>query len=430
MPFYLGLIIAIINYIVLLKNEEKGLILFSVLFVTCPVTIIGSISLYYSYLFLPFLLIWAITHPQNYYDRPMFVLGPLMIYFCITIFATAFSSINNIGKVNYFSFIGILRYLIILAILSTRKHFQQNFIKILKCIVLINVFAITIELLLLQIWTYDSVVQLWLKLYGTLGNSGSLDSIMEFGSLGRLQGTFASSAFPGTLSYVGIGMFLLNYFKERKWSSIFMILCSIYIGFASASKRFFLGAVVIVAICMIIKLLWGKNLHSDYKFGILLGVAFITVSYLYVTLSENLGIEYYADYLLRGDFIGSTETRFGEDGVVNSMIPYIEKYWLFGLGETIIENVLVTDSAFYITLFSTGILGMIAFIVMFVNLIIRALSIKNVYVYIILYTIMFEYIISNEFFSSLGIFFLAFATATCNHRKHRSVKTALPLQHN
>lgn len=425
MPFYLGLIIAIINYIVLLKNEEKGLILFSVLFVTCPVTIIGSISLYYSYLFLPFLIIWAITHPQNYYDRPMFVLGPLMIYFCITMLATAFSSINSIGKVNYFSFIGILRYLIILAILSTRKHFQQNFIKILKCIVLINVFAITIELLLLQIWTYDSVVQLWLKLYGTLGNRGSLDSIMEFGSLGRLQGTFASSAFPGTLSYVGIGMFLLNYFKERKWSSIFMILCSIYIGFASASKRFFLGAVVIVAICMIIKLLWGKNLHSDYKFGILLGVAFIAVSYLYVTLSENLGIEYYADYLLRGDFIGSTETRFGEDGVVNSMIPYIEKYWFFGLGETIIENVLVTDSAFYITLFSTGILGMIAFIVMFVNLIIRALSIKNVYVYIILYTIMFEYIISNEFFSSLGIFFLAFATATCNHRKHRSVKTAL-----
>lgn len=426
MPFYLGLIIAIFNYIVLLKNEEKGLILFSILFVTCPVTIIGSISLYYSYLFLPFLIIWAFTHPQHYYERPMFVLGPLLIYFCLTVFATAFSSINSIGKVNYFSFIGIMRYLIILAILSTRKYFQKNFIKILKYIILINVFAITIELILVRIWPYDSVVQLWLKLYGTLGNSGSLDSIMEFGSLGRLQGTFASSAFPGTLSYVGIGMFLLNYFKERKWSSIFMILCSIYIGFASASKRFFLGAVVVVAICMIIKLLWGKNLHYDYKIGVLLGSSFIAIIYLYGSLSENLGIEYYADYLLRADFIGSTKTRFGEDGVVNSMIPYIEKYWLLGLGEIIIDNVLVTDSAFYITLFSTGILGMLAFIIMFLNLIIRAISIKNIYVGIILYTILFEYIISNEFFSSLGIFFLAFVTATCNHRKHRSVKTLLP----
>lgn len=420
MPFILGLLISLANYLLLCKNTQKGVILYCILLVVCPVTKIGDISIYYSYLSLPFLILWYLLHHKKGVKSLRYVM-PLIVLWIWEIIATGYSVTTGIvGSVNYFGFVGLLRNIIILLILSKQIVLKDYFLTILLSIILINCFAISLELALLQVWSYEKVINVWLSFYGTLGNTGSLEHMLEFGSVGRLHGTFASSAFLGTLSVIGIGCFLMRYFERKQWLDIVMVFASLYLGLGSASKRFFLGGVLIVAVCLILRFLWKKKTENsfDYKFPVSVLVVIIAFTTLYAFLNEYLTLDYYLDYLLTGNVGGALESRFGDDeGVVNSMIPYIQEYWYIGLGEITIKNVLITDSDFYVTLFKAGIIGLICFVFFWWNLFRSVTMLRNGYVGIVLVWCMFEFVISTEFYSSLGVLLISFILASiCNKR--------------
>lgn len=415
MPFILGLLISVVNYLLLCRNTQNGVILYCVLLVVCPVTIIGSISIFYSYLSLPFLILWYLRHTRKGVKAIKYI-SPLVVLWIWELIATGFSvSIGIVDSVNYFGFIGTIRNIIILLILSKQLDLKEHFITILGVIILINCCAITLELALLQVWSYDAVINTWMSYYGTLGNTGSLEHMLELGTVGRLHGTFASSAFLGTLSVIGIGCFLMRYFERKQWSDILMIVASLYCGLGSASKRFFLGSVLIVAICILLRFFWKKRSEKsfDYKFPVFVFTVVATLSVLYSFLNEYLTLDYYLDYLIKGNISGSMDTRFGkEEGVVNSMLPYIKEYWYVGLGEVTIKNVLITDSDLYVTLFKAGIIGLLCFVFFWGRLFRSVMLLKDGYVGIVLYWSMFEFIISTEFSSNLGVLLVGFVFAS------------------
>ena len=410
MPLLLGILIVLVHFWLLSRNEEKGIMLYCILLITCPVTIIGGASIYYSYLSFPFLVLWYITHKKRVHTVKYLI--PLVFVLIWDMLVTIVVSNMNIGhSANYIAFIGTFRNIAILYILSKQPVVKDKFISIIGIVIAINCAAMLVQLTLLQMWGFERMATFWLGYYGTLGSSGSLEYMMELGASGRLQGTFASSAFPGTLSVVGLGISLIWYFDQKKWQSIFLMAASLFLGFCSSSKRFFLGSVVIITLCLLVCLFWNKrkSKNFDYKLPIFLFIAIIAVYAAYFFLNDILSIDYYMGFLFEGNFSGSLESRFGEDeGIVNSMIPYIKKYWLTGLGETQINNVLVTDSDFYVSLFKTGIIGLFAYALFFGTLLRKTIVRKEEYVIIVLSWLIFEFFISTEFATNLGVLFTSF----------------------
>lgn len=417
MSIFLGVSIALFNFILLCKNRDKGIILYCILLAVCPVSIIGSTSLVYSYVSLPFLIFWYFLY-KGYEVKQFDVLFLLILIYILTIFATVYSSSLGIAsEINYISFVGSLKYILIFLVLSRQNVLRERFVIILGAIIIINVCALTLEFMLIQIWSPSQVVELWLRLYGTIGTSGSLNAVMEFGQVGRLHGTFASSAFPGTLSMLGIGVYLMRYFKYRDWTSILMLVASLYCGLCSASKRFFLGAVAMVLVCLFLKIMWIKATKLDLKLPLIIVLfVFITIS-LYSVLGEYLNLDYYLQYLLEGNFGGSLDTRFGEKGVVNSMRPYIEEYGITGLGDIHIRSVLITDSQFYVSIFKSGYLGLMLHFFIFIRLSSKIYKKKEVIAMVVLFDVIFEFFISTEFYSQLGLLFLAYVSSVSLKRK-------------
>lgn len=421
MPFILGLLISVVNYLLLCKNTQKGIILYCILLVVCPVTIIGSTSIYYSYLSLPFLILWYFKNRKKQVKALKYII-PLIILWLWEVIATIYSvSFGIADSINYYGFIGTARNILILLILAKQIELKENFITIFGAIILINCFAITLELTLLQIWSYDSVINTWMYYYGTLGNTGSLEHMLEMGEVGRLHGTFASSAFLGTLSVIGIGCFLMRYFERKQWIDIIMVVASLYCGLGSASKRFFLGGAVIVIVSLIIRFLWKrkKERSFDYKLPVFIISVIVSLSVLYSFLNEFLTLDYYLDYLLTGNLSGSMDSRFGKDeGIVNSMIPYIQRYWLIGLGEITIKNVLITDSELYVTLFKAGVIGLLCYIIFWLRIFRRVMMLRNSYVAIVLVWSMFEFVISTGFSTNLGVMLLSYILASICCKKN------------
>lgn len=412
MNIFIGIIISLYNYRLLHRSQNLGMILFCILYVCSPVYYLGNIQLSYGYVFLPFLLLWYYRYGTKD-NKVGFILIPLI---CITliVIVSSFISIGLYGingNIQWFSIIGTIRCLITLYILAKSNILRKNFFRIIKCIILINVFAMSLELYLFLTIGPIETMRHWEELYGTLGNTGSIEQSIESGTYGRLHGTFLTSAFPGTLSMTGIGLFLIKYFKDRTWGSFFMILASVYIGLCSSSKRFFLGATFIVLFCILIKkvCMRKRKIEYDYKLPLVIFIFIILLTLSYEYLNEFLALDYYAEYLTSGNFSSSLDSRFSKNnGVVNSMIPYIRHYWLTGVGDIEIKNVNVTDSEFYCALFKSGICSIVLYFLIFIQLFILCISKRDVFSSIILFVIFFEFFISTEFYSHLGIIFLSF----------------------
>ena len=398
MNLYLGAILTLFNYFLLKKRQEYGIVLFCILLVVSPVIWVGSISLAYSYFFWPFLTLWYFSH--SYKSRGItqiiwFMMLSLMWSVIISIFTY---SLGIADKINYIAIIGTFKWICIIAIISRQLIVKEKLIEILSVILIINLIVCFLELLLFNLLSPSNTIQLWMQLYGTIGNTGSLEAVSELDHVGRLHGTFPSSSYLGSLSMLGIGIFLVNYFKTKSWASIFMLSVSMVCGLCSSSKRFFLGGVVIALLCLVIKHFWIKSNKPDYKLPVIIFMSVIILLIMYSFLSQYLGLDYYLDFLIQGNFSGALETRFGEDGAVQDMRTYNARYWLTGLGEVTIKDVGVTDSQFYVTIFKTGIFGMCCHLCILAKLAKNTINIRNCYATVVVFCIMFEFVISTLFY--------------------------------
>lgn len=428
MNILLGIALVVVNAIVLNRNSDKGIELFVILSLVAPVSKLGSTSIYYNYLFLPVLLWWAFKNRYfnvRVVDKAGFW---LFVYWLVVLVSTVLSVLAGVSnKVNIFSIIGTLRYILIFLILCKEQVIKDRFNEIMSIVLIINLVAMMIEWVLLQIYSYDTVIKIWLKLYATSGSSGSLSSQLNFGAVGRLNGTFSSSAFISTLSVIGLAFFVTEYRIKRSSKDIFMLVVSLFCGIASSSKRFFLGGILVVVLSYLYGLVFNKELKerirgNDWKFPLVIIVLLSFFLIFYNFFRDYLAVDYYMKYLLEGKFAKSFSSRFGESGVVNSMKDNIKNNLIIGVGEVFIPNVDVTDSSFYTTLYFSGIIGLITIVLFFLELMKRVVREKSLYKALILSVMMFEFIISTEFFSHLGILMLAYVGTNTMYTRKNTVK--------
>ena len=413
-----GLIISIINYKLLCKDTAKGIVLFCILLVCCPVFAVGDLSLQYSYLFLPFLYVWHKRYNKCNYSIAS-VIYPFIGILGLTLFATVLSlTLYDVtGVVAVFAILGTMKSLFIIYILSKTSAFRERFLIIVGCIILINSIVLFIEFNLLRTWGAGQVLETWMRLFGNMGNTGSLEYSLETETVGRLHGTFTTSSLVGSLSMLGIGVFTIKYFMDLKWNSILMVLCSLFVGLCSSSKRFFLGGVAVLVLCLFIRLFWIHSSKTDYKLPMVVALMAFIMVVLYNLLGDVLYLDYYLQFLIEGNVGESLETRFGEDGAVKAMQTVIAEYWLTGLGEFSIKNVNVTDSQFYCAFYKSGIFGVALYFVLFYKLVLNTIRVKNCYVAIVLFLIIFEFFISTEFYSPLGRLLLSYAICSLYQNK-------------
>ena len=122
---------------------------------------------------------------------------------------------------------------------------------------------------------------------------------------------------------LGIGVFTIKYFMDLKWNSILMVLCSLFVGLCSSSKRFFLGGVAVLVLCLFIRLFWIHSSKTDYKLPMVVALMAFIMVVLYNLLGDVLYLDYYLQFLIEGNVGESLETRFGEDGA--EILDFLKK---------------------------------------------------------------------------------------------------------
>jgi len=424
----LGLLLVLINLYVLTRSSDKGIKLYVILTMISPVTIVLGVSLSYDYLFLPFVLIWAFQrYGINLKRVPLTTLLLAFYYVWLLVITTVTAIFDATATVEGISLIGTFKYVFLYALLSNEVSVREEFNNILRTVIFVNCIVMLIEYILLMIYPDRDVISLCIRLFTTSGSEGSLKAMYKFGEMGRLYGTFPSSAFPATLSIVGLGIFINEYSISRSWKSIAGILGSVVIGFASSSKRFFLGAVLVVGLYFVLKPFFRTDkqasplMRTYSKLPILIVAVSGAIYYLYTTLKDSLVIDYYLDYLINFRLLDSLSTRFGNNGVVNSMIPVIKNNLFTGVGEVSYSGIAVTDSFFFVTLYKSGIIGLFAFLVLFIVLFTNAMKARSMNAILVLAVVIFEFIISTEFFSPMGILFVAYVTNVVSHKEKKMV---------
>ena len=410
MSVYLSVLIAICNYYLLNKRENIGIVVFAILSIICPRTNLIGMHLSYSYIFIPFLLVWCIIKKKNVRFKTRYT-TPILLCLLWTVIISFVNSITRGYPVNYLSLIGTYKAILVCAILSQTRAIKENYLLIFRFIIIANVCVMVIELYLLQTLGAVGMMQIVEDLWGTTGGDGiRVDEAENFGVF-RLFGTFATSAYPAILSMIGMTIFWNELRRTNSNIALVSFLCSILCGLGSCSKRFFLGGVLFIVLNLVFNMIFKEKSYtkSNSKTISVIVLLWVALPTVFVFLNDYLALDHYMEFLTNGDIIASTETRFGDDGIVNSMIPVIMNNFITGVGDVAIKNVIVTDSMLYVSMYTSGLIG-VFFIVISLLMIYRHIINDNNDIKILYCIILFEFVIGTSFYSDFGVLLLAICT--------------------
>lgn len=410
----LGFLCLGINAITLCKNRDKGIVLYCILCMTAPVATIFGISLKYEIVSLPILFYIAISRNAG---KVKFNTGHIIwimwyIWFFIITLLSPYSLLSG-SKIEWISIIGFARGIIIYWVLSYEEIVRNKFISIIKYTIYINLIAVILQFILLRIYSDMFVINLLLQLYGTVGNAGALTVSANIGSLGgRYYGAFSSPSFLGTFSILGMIVFFDKWQNSRKFVDFFHFAMATVLGIATSTKRFYLGIVAVPIYYIFVKIYVKKGcikinanwLLKSFLVVIVACVLFVVIALNFVSEST---LKYYSSFLLEGKFLQSFETRFGSTGAVNSMRETIRNNLFTGVGMISVPGVNIIDSQFYATLYTSGIIGLFIMIAFWGWNFKRIRKEKSVIKFLVFGISLFEFFISTEFYSSLGIFLLS-----------------------
>jgi len=425
----IGITVLFYNWYVINRNRERGIVLYCVLALVLPVSYIFGVPVDYELLSFPVIVLLLLSKSSGRIS----VRYEYIAWTCwfIWMFIITVSSLLLMGKdaeIGWLSILGFLRCIIIITFLYKEPSFRKKFADIIRIVIFINVIAVTLELVLALLISDAYVIETRAQLYGTLGNAGALLGYVSSGRLDRFFGTFESSAFLGILSILGIFILGNEYgkgkTKARKIDFV-AIIGSVYLGVMCSSKRFYLG---IVAMSLFYFFVRSRLSHTKPKISrgaisrtvllIVSGLVAFFVFYSYI--KDRVAGAYYLGLLLKGRFMESLSSRFGENGAVSAMRNIIESYPITGVGNISINGVNITDSMLYVVLYMTGRIGLFFMAIFFVLLLRHVVRQKNIIGYIVYAVVLFEFVISTAFYSTLGIILLAYAlsgTSNCDYVK-------------
>ncbi len=416
----LGLICLFLNIIVLLRDRDRGIILYCILVMTAPVTVLFGYSIKYDIVSLPLLLYILLTKRSR---KICFASAHIVwiIWFIWLLMITMISPYLRIpgSKIEWISIIGLARYFFVYFILTDEKIIQMKFVSIMRYITYINIIAVALQYCFSRIFSGKWVLDLMLQLYGTIGNSGALSADAAVGKLTRYYGTFSSTSLLGTFSILGMVLFFVELWKKTSWVNILSFVFAAILGVASSTKRFYLGIVAmsIYYIAIVIYLRKGRiviNINKMAKILSLMSVTCVLLIGFSTYFIDSSVVKYYSSFLLQGKFIQAFETRFSSTGAVNAMRKTIHEYFITGVGTISTPGIHTTDSQLYVTLYWTGVIGLLLTLILLWKIFLNVVDEKALVKFMVFGVVAFEFIISTQFYSSMGIFFLIYLTGGLN----------------
>lgn len=204
------------------------------------------------------------------------------------------------------------------------------------------------------------------------------DVLLNEGFSSRIYGIFNHPSTQAVFCLI-VFSFYLTRMKERSINRLFFII-SIFMGLASCSKTFILGAPIILILWFII------NFRKIVNLRIMVAVTLIALFCLFVFVnfddimnyirSFNPVLAYYLNYLKSP--IEALNTRYSiGNGNLSPMYSIIENHLIIGVGPNAISGEEVLDSAPLVILHNGGILALVLFLILFVSLLRKSLKYKQ-----------------------------------------------------
>jgi hypothetical protein len=405
MSSILGIMIVLINGLIGFVNREKGLQLYIILSIICPVTIIYGMRVSYEILFFfPMLFLFMMSGVKTHIKKQTVY---LTIYLLLFIVATLFSNLLYEPTNELMSIFGIFRMIVLYHMFTSSRNFKESYVVILRVCLYANVIAMILQLIL------PNALDIFYGLYGK-DSATAIAGLYSVGRFTRLTGTFNNSAPAAFFFLVVFATYLVEYSKENNYRNLSILILALLCGFATSTKTFLVGLPILLIANIILSFTFkrkehlGKRKPIDYKKPILVITAVISVI-LFLKYTE--GILYTTYYINNLSFTTIFSTRYGSDsGNLVDTVRVFKENWLLGVGATTVMDEFVGDSLYVTLLHNTGILGFSIITIFVLGLIKQSVTKTNRLNLLLIMSILMCGTAVPTIFNFFGILTLAFVT--------------------
>jgi hypothetical protein len=412
----LGIVILLINALALFQNTKQGITWFVILGIVCPnVHVSGIILSYQLFAFAPLALIYFIKRPYISCSAEFVILYSFLVLLIISSIIS--SKLNNV-PVAWISILGNVRFVVITMMLTfLMKHKKNAFEKILLVAITINLLFAIIQI------SIPKSVYLFYDFYYKESMT-PLQMAVENMKFNRSYGSFGTPVLLGVFSLISFSYFfsgLINKEKTRQRTVIYGFSASTICGILALSKTFILGAPIVVIITVLVIIIANKGVIKLPKSNKIIYITagctlFIGIAVIVLILNDlGWALKYYSKYLLNP--FKALATRYeADEGILNLTMEVIKENIFIGVGETIIKGEFNGDSMYIQLLHSTGIIGLIMVLVLFIIISLKTMQKNNFTGLIVLLSFMVTGIGANIFASLFGALVIAFASVSNNNR--------------
>ena len=382
MNIILGLVFLSFNFILLMKNRNKGIFLYILLSFISPHISIQGFNVSYEILgfalFGPFLLLSVLAQKKDFFVPLVSI--PFVLYVLVYMFATLIS-INKYGSSEIFwiAILGNIR--VVFFVFMALKLFNKSknyFEHILLFVLMFNLF-----LTLSQLFFPESI-SMFHNLYFKESQI-TLRVMMEGqGKFSRMTGSFGSPVYLAGFSLVGFSFYLGKILQgEGDKNVTFGLFAAIICGLLSVTKTFFIGVPIIFTIAiMLYYLISSRKMKHAFlgkmKYIIPVSAIFLILIWNVVGIAIKRGFPmmWYYQHIFHP--FKALETRYGIDGNLIQTMQVVKDNLLIGVGATTPFNELISDSFYIIMLHDTGLVGAILIGWVVLKLMISSLQQRNI----------------------------------------------------
>jgi len=404
MPASIGFIVLIGNILLALRRPKAGVWLYLVLSFIFPHSQIAGRAVSYEILgFLPLLgCVLFLSRGKVRRPNSLYIFAPL--YPFLVLFST-WVSVSFYGfPMEWLNFLGLIRFCVILYIFI--EFLDEDYIfYALVLIVAVNLLVCTLQLAM-----PSDTISIFNRLYGKETHA-VLERYAELGRFARPTGTLLSPVNVGVLVIISFSIFLHRAFSfSLNSNSLLSIILAISTGILSLTKTAMLGVPVIsLASALVFFVLVSNYKINDFKFR--LGyVFFVFISVLAAILvsyyifkglySKMWKLWYYIEFIVKP--FEAFDTRYSEGGTLGETIDVISRYPILGLGTTRAQGEFLGDSTMIRVVHSTGIIGFILHISMYLYISYKVIMSNDLYRLLVLLSLFLSGLALFTFYTKYG----------------------------
>jgi len=406
----IGITIVLINVLIGLVNIERGLKLYIILSIICPVIDILGMSISYEIMFFfPMLLLFMMTGSKGRIKKQ----GKYLIaYFVIFIVATLMSNLLHEASNELVSIFGIGRMVILYLMFTAKTNLKEFYAGILQVCLYANVVC-----MLLQI-TMPNALNIFYELYAK-ESATAIGGFSIVGRFTRLTGSFNNSAPAGFFFLIVLATYLVEYSKENTVKNMSVLVMAILCGLATATKTFLIGMPILLIANVALSIVFknrerlGKRKMVDLKKLILIMATVIGIVLFFKYTEGILYTNNYIENLSISNIFSSRYSSEAGGNLVYTMSVFKEN-WLLGVGATTLIGEFVGDSLYVTLLHNTGILGFLLITVVIIGLLKENIINSNRQNLLLILSVLMCGFAVPTVFNFFGILTLAFVTVNTN----------------